>query len=264
MRKAGLKAKPTKCFIAMAHCFYLGHIVGGGKMEMEEAKIAALKDYKRPVTKRDVRAFLGLAGYYRRFVPGFAELTARISDLTRKEEPTKVIWTAEDFQKLKTLMCNKPILYCPDESKEFLLQSDASGRGIGAVLSQTTAEGVERPVAFFSRKLQPRETRYSAVEKECLGIVAALKHFDVYLVGRKFTIVTDHRALQYLQTMQNANPRLTRWALALQPFDFQVTHRPGRMHTNADGLSRQAWPDICTPMLMDSLDRHGPTYAHQC
>ena len=246
LMEAGLKAKPTKCAIAMDHCSYLGHIVGGGQIQMEEAKIAALKDYKRPVTKRDVRAFLGLAGYYRRFVPGFAQLTARISDLTRKEEPPKVNWTAqheEDFQKLKALMCNKPILHCPDESREFLLQSDASERGIGAVLSQMTEEGVERPVAFFSRKLLPRETRYSTVEKECLGVVAALKHFDVHLVGRRFTIVTDHKALQYLQTMQNANPRLTRWALAIQPFDFQVTHRPGRLHSNADGLSRQAWLD---------------------
>ena len=171
LREAGLKAKPTKCAIAMDHCSYLGHIVGGGKTQMEEAKIAALKDYKRPV--RDVRAFLGLAGYYRRFVPGFAQLTARISDLTQKEEPPKVNWTAqheEDFQKLKALMCNKPILHCPDESREFLLQSDASERGIGAVLSQMTEEGVERPVAFFSRKLLPRETRYSTVEKECLGV----------------------------------------------------------------------------------------------
>ncbi len=148
----------------------------------------------------------------------------------------------DDFRQLKALMCNNQILHCPDESREFLLHTDASGRGIGAVLSQLVDE-VERPVAFFSRKLLPRETRYSAVEKECLGVVAALKHFDVHLVGRKFTIITDHKALVYLQSMQNANPRLTRWALAVQPFSFQIVHRPGRLHGNADGLSRQAWPD---------------------
>jgi len=245
LMKAGLKAKPSKCKLAMDHCTYLGHVVGGGTIAMEEAKIEALKTYKRPVTKRDVRAFLGLAGYYRRFVPEFAELTARISDLTKKELPNKVNWTSlheEDFQTLKNRMCDKPILHCPDENKEFLLQTDASERGIGAVLSQMTAEGVEKPVAFFSHNLLPREVRYSTIEKECLGVVAALKHFDAYLVGRKFTIITDHKALKYLQTMQNANPRLTRWALATQPFDFTVTHRPGRLHSNADGLSRQAWP----------------------
>ena len=242
--KAGLKAKPSKCKLAMDHCTFLGHVVGRGLIAMEEAKVDALRNYKRPVTKRDVRAFLGLAGYYRRFVPGFAELTARISDLTKKEFPNQVNWTSlheRDFQKLKNLMCDHQVLHCPDNDQPFFLQTDASERGIGAVLSQVTAEGLEKPVAFFSRKLLPREARYSTVEKECLGVVAALKHFDAYLTGRNFTIVTDHKALQYLQTMRNANARLTRWALALQPFTFTVTHRPGRAHGNADGLSRQAW-----------------------
>ena len=125
----------------------------------------------------------------------------------------------------------------------FTLQTDASEKGIGAVLSQEDAEGQERPLAFFSRKLLQRERNYSTIEKECLGIVAAVRHFDVHLVGRPFEIVTDHRALQYLSTMRNSNPRLTRWALALQPFEFVVKHKPGLQHGNADGLSRQAWSE---------------------
>ena len=111
------------------------------------------------------------------------------------------------------------------------------------MLSQKDNNGCEQPTAFFSRKLLPREEKYSTVEKECLGVVASLKHFDVFLIGRHFEIVTDHRALQYLQSMKNANPRLTRWALAVQPFDFSISHRPGKSHGNADGLSRQAWPE---------------------
>ena len=107
------------------------------------------------------------------------------------------------------------MLHCPREEGQFILQTDASERGIGAVLSQDTSDGEDRPVAFFSKKLLPRETRYSTVEKECLALVAAIKHFDVHLVGRHFKIVTDHRALQYLQTMKNANSRLTQWALAI-------------------------------------------------
>ena len=164
----------------MCHChgpLFLPRTHCGGRKDSDGG--SEDRSIEGPVTKRDVRAFLGLAGYYCHFVPGFAQLTARISDLTRKEEPPKVNWTAqheEDFQKLKALMCNKPILHCPDESREFLLQSDASERGIGAVLSQMTEEGVGRPVAFFSRKLLPRETHYSTVEKECLGVDAALKH----------------------------------------------------------------------------------------
>lgn len=244
LEKTGLKAKPTKCTLAENHCIYLGHRVGDGKIEMEEAKLEALRNFRRPLTKGDVRAFLGLAGYYRRFLPHFAERTARLSDLTKKDLPAKITWTdtlENDFQVLKQLMCTKPILFCPRDDKEFVLHTDASERGIGAVLSQEIEKDDERPLAYFSRKLLPRETRYSTVEKECLGLVAAIKHFDVHLVGKKFRVITDHRALKYLQTMQNANPRLTRWALAIQPFDFIIEHRPGKLHSNADGLSRQSW-----------------------
>ena len=245
LERAGLKAKPSKCNLAENYCSFLGHRVGDGKIEMEEAKLDALRNFNRPRTKKDIRAFLGLAGYYRRFIPQFAERTARLSDLTKKDAPSKIEWNQtleQDFQALKELMCTKPTLYCPDNEKEFILHTDASERGIGAVLSQEK-EGEERPIAFFSRKLLPRETRYSTVEKECLGLVAAIKYFDVYLVGRQFQVITDHKALKYLHTMKNANPRLTRWALAIQPFEFTIEHRPGSSHNNADGMSRQAWID---------------------
>jgi transposase InsO family protein len=244
--KTGIKAKAKKCYFGMEECSYLGHRVGGGKIKLEEAKVAAINTFKRPKTKRDVRAFLGLSGYYRRFIPGFADLAVNLSDLTKKDRPNSVVWSEElerDFVHLKQEMCHRPILACPDETKIFTLQTDASEKGIGAVLSQEDADGHERPIAFFSRKLLQRERNYSTIEKECLGIVAAIKHFDVHLVGRPFEIVTDHRALQYLNTMKNSNPRLTRWALAIQPFEFVIKHKPGSQHGNADGLSRQAWSE---------------------
>ena len=141
----------------MCHChvpLFLPRTHCGERKDLDRgSEDRSIEGLQRAVTKRDVRAFLGLAGYYCRFVPGVAQLTARISYLTRKEELPKVKRTAQhkkDFQKLNTLMCNMPILHCPDESRKFLLQSDASERGIGAVLSQMTEEGVERPVAFFS------------------------------------------------------------------------------------------------------------------
>ena len=230
----------------MFECEYLGHRVGGGKIRLDKAKVSAITDFKHPRTKKDVRSFLGLTGYYRRFLLHFAQLTASLSDQTRKDKPDKIQWNDQlqkDFTQIKEMLTSRPILMCPDEDKQFIVQTDASEWGIGAVLSQLDDESMERPVAFFSRKLLPREERYSAIEKECLGIVAALRHFDVYLVGKPFKIVTDHRALRYLHTMRNANQRLTRWALAMQPFNFTIEHRPGVQNGNADGLSRQAWRD---------------------
>ena len=119
--------------------------------------------------------------------------------------------------------------------KEFIVQTDASGRGLGAVLSQMGPDGQEHPVRFLSRKLLPREQKYAAVELECLAIVWALQ---VYLDGRKFVVETDHRALSYMQQMVNKNNRLTRWALALQPYQFETRFRSGKANGNADALSR--------------------------
>ena len=123
---------------------------------MEEAKLEALRNFRRPLCKKDVRAFLGLAGYYRRFIPHFADLSARLSDLTKKDQPQKVRWSEQlemDFQRLKEQMCRRPVLHCPREEGQFILQTDASERGIGAVLSQETSDGEDHPVAFFSKKL---------------------------------------------------------------------------------------------------------------
>ena len=125
----------------------------------------------------------------------------------------------------------------------FILSTDASGRGIGAVLGQEDDQGVERPVAFYSRKLLPRETKYTITELECLAVVNAVKHFDVYLIGNHFKLITDHKALQHLRTMRNGGARLNCWILALQPFSFTTEYRTGRDSSNADGLSRQAWSD---------------------
>ena len=244
LQEAGLTIKVKKCQFGMAECAYLGHIVGKGKIKPEIAKIEAVQGFKQPVTKKDMRAFLGLVGYYRRFIPDFASKSAELSDMTKKNRPQKISWTPSlnfAFRALKESLLTSSVLLCPDYGKPFLVQTDASHRGVGAVLSQQDEKGIERPVAFYSRKLLPRELNYSATEKECLAIVNSLKHFEVHLLGRKFTVQTDHQALHYLQQMQNSNYRLTRWALALQQFDFDVLHRPGTLHSNADGLSRQAW-----------------------
>ena len=161
----------------------------------------AVSNFPTPTTKKRVRAFLGLTGYYRKFLPDYADIAAPLTDLTKKNAPNRVKWTEEcekSFKILKNKLCTEPILRSPDFSEEFILQTDASERGIGAVLSQYDQEGTEHPVAFYSRKLLPREGRYSTIENECL----ATHHFRVDLLGRKFTIQTDDRALEWLDRLK--------------------------------------------------------------
>ena len=243
LREAGLTAKPVKCQFGMEHCVYLGHIVGGGIVRPEASKVETVKQFAVPETKKQVRAFLGLTGYYRKFIPNYATVAASLTDLTRRSAPNNVGWDDDcdrAFKKLKELLCTSPVLRNPDFTQPFVLQTDASDRGVGAVLSQKDGDGEEHPVGYFSKKLLPREERYSTVEKECLAIKLAIQAFRVYLLGRKFTIQTDHRSLEWLHRLKENNARLTRWSLALQPYNFVVEHRAGIKNGNADALSRVA------------------------
>ncbi|XP_078581557.1 uncharacterized protein LOC144864980 [Branchiostoma floridae x Branchiostoma japonicum] len=241
LREAGLTAKPKKCHIAMTRMPLLGHVVGGGQIRPDEEKVRAVKEFPRPETKSDVRTFLGLTGYYRRFVPGYATIATPLTDLTKKRQPQAVLWSEEcerAFQVLKSHLCQEPVLKSPNFEETFILQTDASESGIGAVLTQISGNDEEHPVVYVSRKLLPRERNYSVPEKECLAIKYAVETLHYYLIGRKFVIMTDHHPLQWLDQMQHRNQRLTRWSLCLQPYQFEVQHRPGRLHANADALSR--------------------------
>ena len=239
LQEAGLTAKPPKCQFGMQQCVYLGHVVGNGGVRPEKSKLLAVESFPVPKTKKEVRTFLGLTGYYRRFIENYASVAAPLTDLT-KTAPTRVVWTSgceEAFGALRQALCQTPVLRSPDFNKPFVLQTDASERGVGAVLSQSI-DGEEHPVAFFSRKLLPREEKYSTVEKECLAIKLACQSFRVYLLGGHFTVQTDHRALEWLDRLKENNSRLTRWSLALQAFDFDVVYRAGSANGNADALSR--------------------------
>ena len=198
------------------HC--IGHIVGSGTVKPQPSKVLAVESFGTPKTKSQVRAFLGLTGYYRRFVHNYATLASPLTDLTRKSAPEQVEWTAECervFRQLKTQLCCYPVLRSPDFNKEFVLQTDASNRGIGAVLSQRDAGGGENPIAYFSKKLLPREERYSTIEKECLAIKLGMEAFRTYLLGRHFIVETDHRSLVWMDKLKDHNSRLTRWSLSL-------------------------------------------------
>ena len=244
--RAGLTANPKKCQFGMLQCVYLGHVVGNGVVKLEVGKLEAVQKFPRPTSKRQVRGFLGLTGYYRKFIPNYAALALPLTDLTRKNAPSQVQWSEvceTAFQQLKGLLCQSPILWAPDFTREFVLQTDASERGVEAVLGQRYDSGFDHPVAYFSKKLLPREERYSTVKKECLGVKLGVQAFRTYLLGRHFTIETDHRALEWLDHLKENNPCLTRWSISLQPYRFTVKHRPGVENGNPDALSRMDWCD---------------------
>ena len=247
IRAAGLTLKPEKCHLGMAEVQYLGHRVGCGSQRPEPAKVEAVANWPTPTTKTQVLAFLGTAGYYRRFVPDYSTIAKPLTDLTKKNLPKQVLWSLAceaAFQALKQALVNAPVLAAPVPNKRFLVHTDASMYGLGAVLSQVGEDGGEHPVAYLSRKLLPREVSYAAVEKECLALVWALKKLSPYLYGQEFSLVTDHNPLVWLNRVSGDNGRLLRWSLALQPYNFIISYRPGKLNGNADGLSWQT--DIAT------------------
>ncbi|GFV25851.1 retrovirus-related Pol polyprotein from transposon 297 [Trichonephila clavipes] len=241
LRKAGLKVKPSKCKFAQEEVLFLGHRIGSGSRSPSDLKIKAIADFPRPTTKTHVRSFLGLVGYYSHYIPNYSTIASPLTDaLKGKIKKEKITWDekcGKAFEELKAKLVTQPILFAPDFATEFILQTDASEVGAGVVLSQRI-EGEEHPIVFLSKKFSKAERNYSTVERELAAIIFGLKRLKHYLDGQKFIIETDHNPLRYLNKMGSTNPRLQRWALSLQPFNFEIKHKPGRLHGNADGLSR--------------------------
>ena len=244
LQQAGLTAKPTKCQWAKRTLEYHGHVVGNGLVSVPEAKVEALRNYTRPKTKVQLKSFLGLTGYYRRFILNYANYSKPLNVKTKAEAPLAVDWDevgVSHFSHLCSVLCSACTLHIPSPSDKFVLQTDASYAGIGGCLS-VMRDGAELPVAFYSRQLRDPETRYSVTEVECLAVVESVRHFEVYLDGKLFVLQTDHRALEHLLMAKLVNKRLSRWALRLQGFSFTIVYRAGTANANADALSRQDWP----------------------
>lgn len=241
LRSANLTARPTKCSLAYPKLECLGHIVGDNKLHPHPDKVKAIREANHPVTKKQLRSFLGLVNFYRKFIPNFAQIALPLTDLTRKFSPSKLQWTEAQelaFQTLKSSITTSPILKLPDLSKVFIVQTDASDRGLGAVLLQEEGD-LKLPVAYASRKLKTSEEHYSTIEKECLGIIWSVQKFHRYLYGKEFILETDHHPLMYLNKTKLVNSRLMRWALLLQPYRFRIIAIRGKDNVGADYLSRQ-------------------------
>ncbi len=207
---------------------------------MDPGKLDQIGEAPRPKTKQQVRSFLGLAGYYRKFIPNFAEIAVPITDLTKKGQPNVVRWgDAQEraFQLLKQMLTQAPILRLPDLNRQFIVQADASDTGVGAVLLQEYDDG-KFPVAYVSKKLLPRERRYSVIERECLALVYAVRKFNKYLYGKEFVLQTDHQPLAHICRFKAENSRIMRWALYLQTYQFRIEAIKGKDNVGADYMSR--------------------------
>jgi len=251
VRQAGLTVKPSKCFFGYVSIEYVGHVVGQGQLRTMEDKVSRIVNAPEPRTKTQLRAFLGLAGYYRRFVPSYAMVAAPLTDLLRKGAPNKLEWErAQDiaFSQLKAALSSEPVLRLPDSNKQFIVRTDASDTGLGAVLLQEHEDGIF-PVMYLSRKLNAAERNYSVIERECLAIVWAISKLQLYLYGRSFVLQTDHRPLLYLDQAKLSNPRVMRWALSLQPYRYRTESIRGSDNVGADYLSRSA-PNVTNPSEM--------------
>lgn len=235
---AGLKLKPKKCQFLQREVKYLGHVVSAKGVSPDPSKIASVRDFPRPTTVKQIREFLGLAGYYRRHISNFSGIAKPLTALTKKNANFQWTTEAEDaFCALKQKLTEAPVLRYPDFSRPFILATDASMYAAGAVLSQRFDDG-EHPVAFASRQLSDVEQRYGATERECLAVVWAVRHFRCYIYGRQFELLTDCHALRWLMTVRDPSSRLARWNLLLQEYNFEIKHKSGRAHANADALSR--------------------------
>ena len=213
LREVNLGVRPKKCAVAFNSVEFLGHIVGNDQIKTNPKLIQKIEDASRPTTKKQVRALLGLTGFYREYIPHYSDVVLHLTMLTGKGMPDKVRWGEDQetaFQKLKQCLSQPPVLRLPDFNRLFILKVDASETGLGAALMQNF-DGGEFPVAYASRKLLPRERNYATIEKECLAIIWAVKKFEFYLYGRVFEIHTDHQPLTFLNTKKMVNKRGGRW-----------------------------------------------------
>ena len=239
LSKANLRLKPKKCSFGRKKIRFLGHLVSASGIEPLPETCESVKDFPRPSTVREVRSFIGLTSYYRRFIPQFSRKSKPLTDLTRRD--VAFIWDDKcetAFRTLKEALTSPPILAYPKYQDPYILTVDSSGDSCGMVLSQIQ-DGVERVISYGAKKYSPAEKNYGITEKEALACILGVKHYEPYLKGTTFKIVTDHAALKWLLDQKKTSGRIARWIAYLQQFDYTVEHKPGKRLGNADGLSRQ-------------------------
>ncbi len=258
-RTEGLKLKPQKCHFCKPEVLYLGHIVGKDGIKPNPDKIITVQNYPVPKNCNEVRSFVALISYYRRFIKNFATIANPLNSLLKKG--VKFVWTEEcqnAFECLRDSLIRAPILSYPNFQEKFSLYTDASISGLGAILTQHI-DGVEKTIAFASRSLKPHERKYATIERECLALVWGIKYFRPYLYGKSFDVITDHNPLKWLDNARDPHSRLSRWSLSLQSYSFVIKHRPGNKHGNVDALSRipVSEPNEIVEIPISAIDQPG-------
>ncbi|GJS33535.1 putative reverse transcriptase domain-containing protein, partial [Tanacetum coccineum] len=235
LKKEELYAKFSKCEFWIPKVQFLGHVIDNKGIHVDPAKIESVKDWASPKTPTEIRQFLGLAGYYRRFIEGFSKIAKPMTKLTQKK--VKFEWGDKQeaaFQLLKQKLCSAPILALPEGSEDFIVYCDASKKGLGAVLMQR-----EKVISYASRQLKIHEKNYTTHDLELGAVVFALKIWRHYLYGTKCTVFTDHKSLQHILNQKELNMRQRRWLELLSDYDCDIRYHPGKANVVADALSRK-------------------------
>eukprot|EP00253_Pinus_taeda_P020588 PITA_20588 len=251
LRERQLYGKLSKCSFFQERIHYLGHVILGEGISVDLEKVKAIMDWPIRKNAHEIRSFMGLAGYYRRFVEGFSKFAKPITTLQRKG--VKYEWTEEcnkAFSELKRLLTSRPILRVPDMDKDFTVCTDASKQGLGAMLMQD--RGV---IAYASRKLKPHEELYATHDLELAAVMLALKIWRHYLVGRSFTLKSDHQSLQYLFIQRDLNAKQRQWSEFLSEYDFGISYIKGKENVVADALSRRPRIFSLIPIKVDLRQR---------
>ena len=238
LRAAKLKLKPSKCKFFREKIQFLGHVISSKGLEPDGDKVKAIKEFPKPVTVKQLQSFLGLVGYYRKFIKEFSEKSAPLTKLTKKGAIFK--WGEEQqeaFENLRECLLEYPVLRFPDFSKPFILTTDGCANSVAGVLSQEFEDG-EHMVACASKQLRKEQRAYSATELECLAVVQMFKKFRIYLLGKHFTLRVDHKPLLSLLAMKEPKPKLARWVMEISEYSFSVQHKPGKDIPHVDALSR--------------------------
>ncbi|KAI3676048.1 hypothetical protein L1987_85644 [Smallanthus sonchifolius] len=235
LKQEQLYAKFSKCDFWIREVQFLGHVINEKGIHVDPAKVEVIKNWAAPTTPTEVRQFLGLAGYYRRFIKGFSKIAQPLTALTQKDKPYNWSETQESaFQLLKQKQCSAPILSLPKGTDDFVVYCDASIQGLGCVLMQR-----EKVIAYASRQLKIHEKNYTTHDLELGAVVFALKIWRHYLYGTKCTIYTDHKSLQYIFEQKELNMRQRRWIELLNDYDCAIKYHPGKANVVADALSRK-------------------------